>query len=71
MQPSILVQVEQTVYGRPGAAGASAAGPVARDNGLGEGSATTQMVHARGRHVQALMNRLETAATINANLQQP
>ena len=66
MQASILVQVKQTAYGRPGEAGASAAGPVARDSGLGEGSATTEMARARGPHVLALMNRLETA-TINAN----
>jgi len=62
---AITNAVKQTVLGRPGKAGASAAGPVAQGSALGEESATSRIACARGRHVLALMIRLKTV-TINA-----
>jgi len=53
------------VLGRPGKAGASAAGPVAQGSALGRESATSPIPCARGQNVLALMNRLKTV-TINA-----
>ena len=51
------------MLGRPGKAGASAAGPVAQGSALGRESATSPIPCARGQNVLALMNRLKTATT--------